>query len=99
MAKYINIKNAELVYKNYAQNNSIAIIAIDKETRETLCVCTACLPEAHLEEGEVLIKNYSENEGVLEDLVDMGIISSPTNLVPSGFINLHVCKLLKHPEK
>lgn len=47
------------------------------------------LPEKH-----VAIKNYSENEGILEVLVAEGIVSEPVQYVQSGFVSIPVCELL-----
>jgi hypothetical protein len=49
-----------------------------------------------LEENEVCIKDYAENQGVLADLINQEVILPPHRTVNSGFIILHVCNL--HPE-
>jgi len=51
-------------------------------------------PDADLLENEVIIKNYSENEGVLEALEEAGIVQ-PVYLLKYGHTNGVVCKLLK----
>ena len=45
-------------------------------------------------DDEVIIKNYSENEGILDSLIKAGVVSHPLYYIPSGFVNLSVCKLL-----
>ena len=57
-------------------------------------MATVNVPHAHLEEGEVLIKNYSENEGILEMLEKEGVVERTGRTVPSGFVDIPVCKLL-----
>ncbi|MEK3977339.1 hypothetical protein MKZ20_21760 [Psychrobacillus sp. FSL K6-2684] len=47
----------------------------------------------------VAIKNYSENTGVLDFLIEAGVIELPAFYVPSGFVNIPVCKLLVKPTK
>ena len=46
-----------------------------------------------LDENEVAIKNYSENEGILDVLVDEGIVKSPHRYVNSGFVRIPICEL------
>lgn len=45
-------------------------------------------------DGEVFIKNYSENEGILEALTDAGVIEPTGETVPCGYTEAHVAKLL-----
>lgn len=52
-----------------------------------------------INEDEVLIKNYSENEGVIEDLIENKIISKPVRWVGVGYVRLAVCKLLIKPDE
>lgn len=46
-----------------------------------------------LDENEVAIKNYSENEGILAVLVDEGIVKPPHRHVKSGFVLIPICEL------
>ena len=46
-----------------------------------------------LREGEYAIKNYSENEGILNVLIDRGIVKEPHRVQISGFIALPICYL------
>lgn len=52
------------------------------------------LPDHTMEEGEIAIKNYSENEGVLEELVRLEIVSPPHRTIEQGYVEFPVCKLL-----
>jgi hypothetical protein len=53
------------------------------------------IPGTVLEKDEVIIKNYSENEGVLEFLIENGIVSKPLRTVSSGWVTCPIVKLLK----
>tara|TARA_Y100001968_G_scaffold252822_1_gene238354 strand:+ start:45 stop:554 length:510 start_codon:yes stop_codon:yes gene_type:complete len=55
---------------------------------------TACLPDFPFQEGETAIKDYSENEGILDVLVQAKIIELTGKSARSGFCNLPVVKLL-----
>ncbi len=46
-----------------------------------------------LSEGEVAIKNYSENIGMLTFLVTNGIVEQPHREIHSGFVKIPVCRL------
>jgi hypothetical protein len=57
-------------------------------------VATVNIPEAQLSEGEIIVKNYSENEGVLEFLQKNGIVGPIIRSVRSGFISCPVVKII-----
>ena len=45
-------------------------------------------------ENTVFIKNYSENQGILDALVDAGIVKDTGLTMSSGFTKLNICELL-----
>ena len=49
--------------------------------------------EESLSPDEIAIKDYSENEGVLNFLMEEGIISSPLKYFNSGFVRIPICKI------
>lgn len=61
-------------YDQYAKNKRTAITLYEKETGEPFMVATVNLPNVILKDNEVLIKNYSENQGVYEAMIAQGII-------------------------
>jgi hypothetical protein len=68
-----------------------ALLLVDHETEEEIAVMTINVPEERLEDDEVIIKNYSENEGILDMLIDACIISWPLRLTKKG--RFPICKL------
>lgn len=50
--------------------------------------------ESDLQEGEVAIKNWSENEGILEFLTEYKFIEKPHRFVEQGFVRVPICKLI-----
>lgn len=42
---------------------------------------------------EVAIKNYSENEGILDLLIGLGAIEPPHRRVASGFVMIDICNM------
>ncbi len=83
-----------IVEKEKYRNDRIALSLLDSETGENIAMATINMPEVQLEHDEVLIKNNSENEGILSALIEAGIISNTIRLVPTGYVNVHLCKVL-----
>jgi hypothetical protein len=55
-------------------------------------------PDEWLEPNQVLIKNYSENEGMVDALVDAGIVERDEDLaLPPFGASVWVCNLLVKP--
>ncbi len=61
---------------------------------EPMAVATVNLPEQTIPEPLVFIKDYAENEGILDALMGAGIVSEPLGFVPSGFVEIPVCEYL-----
>jgi hypothetical protein len=57
-------------------------------------VATINLPNVALEYDEVIIKNYSENEGIIEMLIKEGIVEKTGRTVPSGMVDVPICRIL-----
>ena len=62
---------------------------------ECIAVATINVPEVPLQPDEVIIKNYSENEGMYDCLHKAGYISEPLYHIQTGYVTALVCKLLK----
>jgi hypothetical protein len=74
-------------------NKNTAIELVSTETAEIKATATSNLDEV-LPEGQVYIKDYSENEGMLEALQQEGIIGDIISVRRSGFVQIPVCTLL-----
>lgn len=57
--------------------------------------CTAACNVPGLLIGEVAIKNYAENEGILDTLISVGIVKAPHRYVWQGHALVPVCILNK----
>jgi hypothetical protein len=86
-----------LEFGKYHGNGRTAITVVDATFGEDLLVATVNIPEASLEEGETVIKDYSENAGILAFLIENGIVSKPVRTVSTGFASVSVVKLLINP--
>jgi len=93
--KYIN----ELGYIERGKygNGKTALILMSAHN-DTLTVATVNLPKIDLKEDQVIIKDYSENEGVREFLEYHNIVEGTGIIIQPGFAQLEVCKLLPENE-
>ena len=88
-----------LGYKAYMMkrkypNGRVALEFLDPEDGCPITVATVNLPNVHMDSDEVGIKHYSENQGILKEMIDQGIISTPVRYEPSGFVDIPICKVL-----
>ncbi len=61
---------------------------------ECIATVTINLPNEDIADDEIFIKNYSENEGMLEALLEANVISKPIKYVKIGFVEVPLCKIL-----
>jgi len=78
-------------YTDELQRDAILLRCPDGEP---MAVATVNIPEAMLQEGEVWIKNWSENEGIYEALMAAGIIGEAVGSYPAGHARALRCPLL-----
>ena len=62
--------------------------------RNPIAVASVNLPDEPMEADEIAIKDYSENEGMLEALMKAKIVSAPLRYVESGWVTIPVCHLM-----
>ncbi len=67
-------------------NGRTAIILNDAEDGERVAVATINLPNEELKDDEVIIRDHSENEGMLMALVSNNIVTHPHREIRSGFV-------------
>lgn len=87
----------------YQDTKNLALEIFDSETGEPLCTATINPPDSNdktgrkslkLGPGQIAVKNYGENEGMVEALKAAGIIEGkPVRLVSSGYISIPVYNL------
>lgn len=78
--------------RSYANGRpSLELINADDHTPNS--IVTVNLPDVLLEDNEVLVKDYSENEGMLEFLTANNIVTPTERGVQSGFVWIPVCIL------
>jgi len=91
--RYAPAKSLTLEQHHYS-NGRLAIRAIDCDTGEPIATLTVNVPEIELAEDEVLIKDYAENEGALESLLQANLVLA-LEVVPCGWTEVVKCRLIK----
>lgn len=91
--------NCIVLWGMYRENNNIAIQLIDEKTKELVSVATTNTGFKD-DFPEVQIKDYSENEGMWEALVDAGVIKDKiVNTIPTGYVEVKVAELTEAAKK
>lgn len=90
--KFLN-ETCTVHFTTYANSGRTAI-QLCGEDGLPFAIATLNVPEAPVAKGNVLIKNYSENTGMLDALIEAGIISRPISYYFNGYVNIPECKVL-----
>lgn len=75
------------------KNGQTAIKLFDMTDGMPFATATVAVEDGLLKEGEVAIKDYSENEGILDTLITAGIVDYPHAFIQSSFVKVPICKL------
>lgn len=94
MVRKVTFLETECVIETARYSNGrLAIELIDTEDGMPFTTATINIPEEPLGDDEVIIKTYSENEGLEQVLVQADIITEKVRYVSSGFISAPVYKV------
>lgn len=78
-------------------------IQLISRNAEPVATATIHIPQCSLKENEVIIKNNEENIGMLNILIDAGIVSMPTRYLKTGgspnCVEYPICNLLVSPNE
>ena len=96
----INFKNwkcfISLGYYNAGSRLAIQLLSDEEDADkgvfygEPIAVATVNIPELQLKDNEICIKNYSENEGMIDTLQKAGLITEVKREVSTGFVTVHI---------
>jgi|688.fasta_scaffold963504_1 hypothetical protein len=89
-APYIN---GEAVIKRATYPNGSTALLLESTTGESLAVATVAL-DVLPDDGNVFIKSWSENEGLLDSLQRAGVVGPVIRSVPTGFVSAQEVKVL-----
>jgi len=76
----------------YADGNN-AILLNDAADGSPVATASVNMPDANIPNGHVCIKDWSENTGMLNTLVEAGVVIDTGRTIPSGFVEANVCML------
>ena len=79
--------------KSTYANGRVALLLMDNEGGQVACA-TVNLPEHDIQPNEIIVKTWSENEGMLEFLIRNRICADTGREIATGFVKARVCKLL-----
>lgn len=80
----------EPLFGTYADGTTAVMLY---EEHEMYCRLTVSVPGTHLNEGEILIKDWAENEPVIQHLLSSGHLLSTGREVASGHVFPKVMRL------
>jgi hypothetical protein len=84
-------EECDILFGTYSSGRiSISLMCSDGEL---MARATIDCPEIQLKKNEVIIKDYSENEGILSALVEYGVVVDTGKRVPVGYAEGVICKL------
>lgn len=84
-----------VVFDRYCHDNRTAILLVDVEDGSPVATATVNIPDEELTQGCCFIKDWSENEGMLEALVEAGIVEPTGRRVSIGFVEAIEAKILR----
>jgi len=75
------------------KEGGIRIQLYDSKDGTPYATATTSIQE-ELDPGEVAIKDWSENQGILDFLVQNKIVKEPHRFVESGYVKIPICELI-----
>ena len=85
--------NLELELGIY-HNGQVCLRLRDMEDKMPYATATVCVENDLLQKGEVAIKDYSENEGILNALIEADIVEPPHAFIQADYTKIPICKLI-----
>lgn len=74
----------------YRSTGNLALQVVDAEG--VVCTCSVN-PDEKLGDDVLCVKDYSENEGVLDELRRLGVVGEVVQTIPSGWVEFKVAEL------
>ena len=87
-----------IVFGKYHNNQRTSIQLYEQETGEPFMTASVNMPDEYLTEDMVCIKNYSENEGILDVLINAQIVL-PLDLIQPGIMKCMLIVSKEHYKK
>lgn len=90
-AKYV--PSGVLVRKMFYADGNVSLGAFDLDDGSPWGTLTVNIPETNINANHVWIKDWSENEGVLNALIKSGLVKSLDITQPCGHCRAHLVEL------
>ena len=92
--KYRDCENAGLYLTRFVEKDLPVLFIGNAEEESVYTICNINPDDSYnLCEYELAIKNYSENEGLLNWLIENGYVNKPHASYISGWVQVPVCKM------
>ena len=86
--------NCKVIATHYAHDMSKAIHLIDANTHEPITKATVHVDHDAISDSVIAIKDYSENEGMVDTLVNVGIIHpEPVATITTNHVSIPMHEL------
>lgn len=99
----LNVKTAYInetcILRAYKYMNDRVALQLISLKGEPVARITVNVEDAKLNDDDVCIKDYSENAGMLDAMINAGVVAPPHREIAQGFVNIPVCRLLIKPEE
>jgi hypothetical protein len=92
-SKYISLTTVFINQSEYYVGKTTHLSIYDANNGEQLCIATTNIAGYIPAPGHVLIKDWSENEGVYKSLFKAGVVGPIVRRVPAGFVEAYECEL------
>jgi hypothetical protein len=82
---------------NQYMNGRIAIetkVADGEEAGEPYGILTCNLPDEKIEDGQIIVKTWSENEGLAAAALGSGLFRDTGKRIPTGFVQAQIWEVL-----
>lgn len=88
----------DVTVKRSSYNEGGGIALWGEHDGEPFATFTSNLPDMPIAEGFAAIKTYSENEGLMEQLIAQRVIEKPSGQLNNGFATFPICRVLLKEE-
>lgn len=82
-----------VIKSKYKANQQTALSLRTVQDGEPVATATICIPGKSFEEDETVIKDYSENEGILACLIDAGVIKTTGRQIQLNYVVAPIVKV------
>ncbi len=86
-----NNETLEIQVRRYYETNAIAIV-LDSESGP-YAKLTVNIPETILEDKEILVKTWAENEGIAKKILQYPMFIDTGKRIPTGYVEAQIWKI------